>query len=120
MPASPGRWNWDHIPGFQQAPLSGLAVARPRHPIGQSQSYPAARRPACGGRVGGRRQTACLLGWVDPSEGSVADFLTLPSAGESGYPGMVWHANELWISYHSSHEGKTAVYLATVRVPEME
>jgi hypothetical protein len=60
------------------------------------------------------------LCWLDASTGTLSEFLTLPSAGESGYPGMVWQANRLWISYHSSHEGKTAVYLATVRVPEPE
>jgi len=29
---------------------------------------------------------------------------------------MVWHANMLWVSYYSSHEGKTAIYLARLKV----
>ena len=41
--------------------------------------------------------------------------LTLPSGGDSSYPGMVWHEGELWLSYYSSHEGKSAIYLARVR-----
>ncbi len=42
--------------------------------------------------------------------------LTLPSGGgDTSYPGMVWHDDLLWISYYSSHEGKTSIYLARVR-----
>ena len=43
--------------------------------------------------------------------------LTLPSGGDTSYPGMVWHDGLLWISYYSSHEGKTCIYLARVRLP---
>ncbi len=42
--------------------------------------------------------------------------LTLPSGGDTSYAGMVWHDNLLWMSYYSSHEGGTSVYLAKVRV----
>ena len=42
--------------------------------------------------------------------------LTLPSGGDTSYPGMVYHDGLLWISYYASHEGKTNVYLAKVRV----
>ena len=44
--------------------------------------------------------------------------LTLPSGGDTSYPGMVWHQGLLWISYYSSHEGKSNIYLAKVRLPE--
>lgn len=43
--------------------------------------------------------------------------LTLPSGGDSSYPGMVWHNGVLWVSYYSSHEGSTAIYLARIRLP---
>lgn len=43
--------------------------------------------------------------------------LTLPSGKDSSYPGFVWHKGELWMSYYSSHEEKTAIYLARIRVP---
>jgi hypothetical protein len=33
----------------------------------------------------------------------------------SGYAGMVWYENMLWVSYYSSHEGKTSIYLAKVK-----
>jgi hypothetical protein len=43
--------------------------------------------------------------------------LILPSGGDCSYPGMVWHQGLLWLSYYSSHEGKSEIYLARVRVP---
>ena len=43
--------------------------------------------------------------------------LTLPSGGDCSYPGMVWHDGLLWISYYSSHEGQTNIYLARIRIP---
>jgi hypothetical protein len=60
--------------------------------------------------------------------------LVLPSGGsDTGYPGMVWHEGELWISYYSSHEDKegnpppnrhtalnSAIYLARVRFEDAE
>lgn len=42
--------------------------------------------------------------------------LTLPSGGDCSYPGLVWHDGLLWMSYYSSHEGKTSIYLARIRI----
>jgi hypothetical protein len=42
--------------------------------------------------------------------------LTLPSGADSSYPGFVWRDGRLWMSYYSSHEGKTAIYLARIRI----
>lgn len=56
------------------------------------------------------------LNWLDMEETKLTEFLTLPGGGDCGYAGMVWHDELLWVSYHSSHEGKTAVYLAKVRI----
>jgi len=42
--------------------------------------------------------------------------LHLPSGGDCSYPGMVWHGGLLWMSYYSSHEGRSSIYLATVRL----
>lgn len=52
------------------------------------------------------------LCWIDPKEGKLTEFLPLPSGGDTSYPGMVLHQDQLWISYYSSHEGKTSIYLA--------
>lgn len=43
--------------------------------------------------------------------------LLLPSGGDCSYPGMVWHDGLLWLSYYSSHEGRSQIYLAKVRLP---
>jgi hypothetical protein len=44
-------------------------------------------------------------------------FLTLPSGGDTSYPGIVEAApGELWISYYSSHQGPAAIYLARVHL----
>lgn len=51
----------------------------------------------------------------DPPQ--LRELLALPSGGDCSYAGMVWHENELWISYYSSHEGKSAIYLARVQPP---
>lgn len=40
--------------------------------------------------------------------------LTLPSRGDTSYPGLVWHDGVLWMSYYSSHLGKTSIYLARI------
>ncbi len=42
--------------------------------------------------------------------------LTLPSGGDTSYPGFVWHDGLLWMSYYASHERKTSVYLAKIRL----
>ena len=64
----------------------------------------------------GRQRTS--LCWVDAEEGRLTEFLPLPSSGDTSYPGLVWHDGLLWVSYYSSHEGGTNVYLAKVRLPE--
>lgn len=40
--------------------------------------------------------------------------LILPSGGDTSYPGMVYEHPFLWISYYSSHEKNTAIYIAKV------
>ncbi len=43
--------------------------------------------------------------------------LTLPSGGDTSYPGLVFRDGLLWMSYYSSHEGKASIYLAKIRLP---
>jgi hypothetical protein len=40
----------------------------------------------------------------------------LPSGGDTSYPGFAWHDDMLWVSYYASHEGKTNIYLAKIRL----
>lgn len=63
------------------------------------------------------RGTRTSLCWLDPKAETLTEALKLPSGGDTSYAGMVWHKGLLWVSYYSSHEGKTAIYLARVRIP---
>ncbi|MGB7324050.1 MAG: exo-alpha-sialidase, partial [Rubripirellula sp.] len=63
------------------------------------------------------------LCWLNPDTGKLTEFLTLPSGGDCSYAGLVWHDEQLWVSYYSSHEignadFKTAVYLARVNMQD--
>lgn len=60
--------------------------------------------------------TRTSLGWLDRDTGRLRECLRLPSGGDTSYAGLAWHDGLLWVSYYSSHEEKTAIYLAKVRV----
>jgi len=51
---------------------------------------------------------------VNPGTGKLTELLALPSGGDTSYAGMVLFNGYLWISYYSSHEEKTSVYLAKI------
>lgn len=53
---------------------------------------------------------------IDPAAGKLEELLKLPSGGDTSYAGMVEQDGLLWVSYYSSHEGKTSIYLAKVRL----
>jgi hypothetical protein len=46
--------------------------------------------------------------------GGFTRLLEFPSAGDTSYPGLLVHKDELWVSYYSSHEGRTSIYLAKI------
>jgi hypothetical protein len=76
-------------------------------------------RMVAGGRVlsgGDAKSPKTMLGMLTP--GAFAPALTLPSGGDNSYPGFVFHDGLLWTMYYSSHEGKTGIYLAKVRVTD--
>jgi len=52
--------------------------------------------------------------YIDVENGAMTKLAKLPSGGDTSYPGMVWHNGMLYVSYYSSHEGKTSIYLAKV------
>ncbi|WP_437229011.1 sialidase family protein [Planctomicrobium sp. SH661] len=64
------------------------------------------------GRLNGKTQ----LWWLDPEASKLTELLTLPSGGDTSYPGLVLRDGKLWVSYYSSHEGKTSIYLARVEL----
>lgn len=61
---------------------------------------------------GKARTSLCRL---DVPTARLTEVLPLPSGGDTSYAGLAWHDGMLWVSYYSSHEGKSAIYLAEVR-----
>jgi hypothetical protein len=61
-------------------------------------------------------QTRTALCWLDCESAALTEFLALPSGGDTSYAGMVVHDGMLWVSYYSSHEDKSAVYLAKLQL----
>ncbi len=59
------------------------------------------------------RTTAC---WIDREAGRIREVITLPSGGDSSYAGIVEESGVLYVSYYSSHEEKTAIYLARLGI----
>ena len=53
---------------------------------------------------------------LDVASKQLQPILSLPSGGDTSYPGLVYRDGILWVSYYSSHEGKTSIYLAKVRL----
>ena len=92
------KWNWRDL---------GVRIGGP-HLI----RLPDGRFVAVVRRYDGGVRTA--LHWLDPEKAILTEFLKLPSRGDTSYAGLAWHEGKLWISYYSSHEGKTSIYLAKV------
>ncbi|MBX7209485.1 MAG: hypothetical protein K1X78_14310 [Verrucomicrobiaceae bacterium] len=57
------------------------------------------------------------LGLFKMTETALEPLLPLQSGGDCGYAGMVWEDGQLHLTYHSSHEGKTSIYYARVKLP---
>ena len=57
------------------------------------------------------------LCWLDPQAGKLTEFLTFPSGGDTSYAGLVLHEGMLSVSYYSSHEEKTSIYLSKLPLP---
>ncbi len=99
------QWNWREIgyrlggPNFIELPDKSLWAG--------SRYYPPERPPGPGS---GTTVLARM------SRESYEPVLTLPSGGDTSYPGLVWHDDLLWMIYYSSHEGKASIYLAKIRL----
>ncbi|RVT44426.1 exo-alpha-sialidase [Rheinheimera sediminis] len=55
---------------------------------------------------------------INQDTGLLTELLTLPSAGDCSYAGMVLRQNSLLISYYSSHQGHCSIYTALVQLAE--
>lgn len=59
------------------------------------------------------RTSLCTL---DLDSAKLDEVLTLPSGGDCSYPDMVWLENgDMLMSYYSSHEGSSSVYVAHIQ-----
>jgi hypothetical protein len=76
---------------------------------------PDGRIVAAGGA--GTQGARTSLYWLDEEKHSLEDLTMLPSGGDTGHPGLAFEDDLLWVSYHSSHSGEAAIYLAKVRLP---
>ena len=89
----------------------------PRYVGGPALTYAPNGRILGAGRLIDDKKPRTALFWVDPKSAALDECLTLPSGGDTSYPGLVWEGNTLCVSYYSSHEGKSSIYLARVRFP---
>lgn len=94
-------WNWQDL---------GVRIGGPC-----MISLPDGRLVAAVRLYDGRTRTG--LCWIDPAAGTIREFLTLPSGGDTSYAGLAWQDDLLWVSYYSSHEDRTSIYFAKVRIP---
>lgn len=97
-------WNWEHLdrrvggPSLIQLP-DGRLIA-----VVRLYDEPGVRTAICE---------------LDRDALTLNELLTLPSGGDTSYPGLVFDedAATLYVSYYASHESRTAIYLARVRFP---
>ncbi|MEC8252519.1 MAG: hypothetical protein VX044_04850 [Planctomycetota bacterium] len=93
-------WTWSTLP----TPLGGPELL----------VLPDGRMLAAG-RTYGKGGAQTTIGEVR-LDGTWRPLLTLPSGGDTSYPGLARVGDRLLMSYYSSHEGKTAVYVAELRL----
>ncbi|HEX3871804.1 MAG TPA: hypothetical protein VHV77_15275 [Pirellulales bacterium] len=108
--------------GLAPAPYTEWKVIETNKPLGGPNfvELPSGAWLA-GSREYGKTNTTALWGF-DLKAAKFRDLLTLPSAGDNSYPGFVIDAaaDRMLMSYYSSHEEKTAIYLATLRLSAVE
>ncbi len=65
------------------------------------------------------RKTSTFVAWLT-KDGGLEPIVTLPSGGDTSYAGMITRGDKLLVAYYSSHEGKTAIYLATLNLKALQ
>lgn len=61
-------------------------------------------------------KTAIMLSDLN---GKIYKTIELPSRGDNSYPGLLVYEDVLWVSYYSSHEGKTSIYLSKIPLSQL-
>lgn len=65
-----------------------------------------------GGRMLFEQRASTALALLDWQHRRAVPLYYLPSEGDNSYPGLVCHDQELWISYYSTSNGATRIFLS--------
>ena len=57
---------------------------------------------------------------VTDLNGRILKKIKLASGGDNSYTGLLVYKKRLWVSYYSSHEGKTQIYLAKIPLSHLQ
>jgi hypothetical protein len=98
-------WQWQELPARLGGP--DLLIFPDGKLLAGTREYPP------------NRKSAMILARVT-KQGDFRKLLTLPSGGDCSYPGLLVQDSLLYVSYYSSHEDKTAIYLARLRLDRIE
>jgi hypothetical protein len=77
--------------------------------------FPSGEWVAAGRLIENKKPRTALM-YLDVAAGKVTPILDLPSGGDCSYPGLLWHEGRLWMTYYSSHEKQTCIYLAQIEI----
>ena len=67
-------------------------------------------------RLYGNKSARTSICYIDEKKGELQEVMSLPSGGDTSYAGVVEKNGVLWISYYSSHDENSSIYLAKVRL----
>jgi len=96
-------WKWDDL-GIRLGGPNIITLTNGKTVIG-SRSYR-------------ENQAHTSLFGIDDN-GKAVELLEFPSGGDTSYPGLLVNKDELWVSYYSSHEGKTSIYIAKLKYKDL-
>jgi hypothetical protein len=70
------------------------------------------------GKGEGSGSNCTALYYLDMKTKTAEELLQLRSAGDTSYPAFIWHNKTLYMSYYSTHQNKTSIYLVKLKIKE--
>ena len=108
-----------------EAPYKNFTIQRFYHTMGgpnivaiDENTWLVGTRESESERADGKTGATTVLLLMDDL-GNFRRIYELPSGGDTSYPGFVAYDNQMWISYYSSHEGKSAIYIAKISLDQV-
>jgi hypothetical protein len=92
------KWDWKQFPYFVRGPKLAL--------------LPDGRFFLCAASMIDFDKTYYAI--INPNDFSLEKIKVFPSAGDTGYPGVIIEGNTALVSYYSSHEGNSRVYIQRI------